>query len=1237
MSNLQTSGLYVKTTVNDVFLPDAPFPPSYLPASNFQVTSDLTHCTIPWYVATDAFSAFELSGGVSGTLVGSLNGIQGAQTANDINSQMGVFATFGNNIGPRFGYCISDKFKQHVYVRFDITNDPLRGAVILLYYGIELLENGSFNRIYVKEGEVQSYNVIKGEKILSLGITKTTPPPKGITVGGTISVSNSAGKSISLKVNSIKDNWDIVVSSSSNAVPETGDYYSLNETWCIEDPYLLTGYWKGTENQVSTSSSNPTSGLNLYVTEQNSPYEESYITGVYIWKSKTNSVSTTTTTLIQPIQGTNMADTTDATWAFYGYGNSKQYSDTYANDVRYKETTLVSNVASASISSNVNSSVITRTIATDIDLNALLSSKPPTEYLRLELGRGGYYTRNNWHAPCLKGSYLKINDSKFKIMEHVESDIVDVAMTSVDGKKISLNNSTKYSLLNQWAWTITENYYELPTGQRKGIMEGQVTSVSGKVVVINIQNDPLITTGTKGGLSLKTRYQTDISLGSNLKKLFSKNDNWRLLDSGSDSEYFIDTITYDKPASDGSYNINVTLKDISTITVGKTVWFAFGSTYDTLQGKQNYFKKNGYLFDLTVKGGNSGNVIGKLFIVSDVLCIDGSYISNYYKTNVVGNNVRVGVCDGLEFGIEANGSALNRMGAYMFIKAAIFGRGIASLFHTLRNEGWVTYQDAETGNLNTRRGVLDFKELPTKSEVAIGKPVSIANATVSGSQIMLDGLKERLRRLTIKLPTSDKKGPSIMFGIGDSKSPYGFLISGDGLVDLLTLEYQGVGEGDINSSTYVDSSNLPVSPVYIYDKGPIQFVDYIDVDMGIDTGSSIYVKDTKTQNPVSISEASAQYINNNQVLQSNGLFDIIREPDGEVFLIYGQTTSGFKFVNGQINNSSTNNSTWTNSGAIYIIGSPNDSHFWGTPTAMKYGEVNSSGIVNENQYQYPIMLLNSVDYLSSIYNPISSSLSIFVNAESNGSKYVGCFTVAISSLINNIGLCADENYNASSPSESPLKFYYRPQLLDKSFISDTSKSWIDSSSDIITSSFDYAKVKKPSPQDSYVRVLGTGDTNSQISRNGDFSMISTSVLPDGTYMLLYNDITGVKAIFSTSQGQFWIDSNIIMARNANSGVALGDCLFYITSDGIMVKQTPVTYFLSAMKKEGNQASTQEKQIQELFDTATTTLISGAIDIQRLSGYITSENYYRLFYYDQNDRLNCIGSSNGRVWGAIDNF
>jgi len=1257
--------IFVRSSVDSVQLADAPFPPDYIPSSGFWLRGIINNCVIPWLNTFDSLTTFLVAGGSSGTVLGSVSGLSAVGSTFGVSVANQTFGIGRSAPAPEMGFCIGDLFKQHVYTRMDIQNN--QGFVIATNVMVELLQNSRLKRIYINQGEVLGYRRSGGENLLTLDIYQNDPPM--FSAGGEqLKITTENGISYTVNVLEIKSNWEVSISDPGDNVPKNGDFYQLNTTWCIEDPFLLSGNWFGSENDSwATSNKDANSGLGLFITSHISPYEEGRFLGVYIWKeySKITTTTTTTTTLASstttpttttpttttPTTTTPTTTTTTTTpvvtlpqqpsynvtmqnsgvygWAFLDLGND-EYSDIYPDDKRYVEVIL-----DRPDEDGATVKYDQRDEASVQDYDELLWNES-TEYIRVEISSGGYRTRHNWYAPILKGSYLKCDNKYYKILNHVEANIIDVAIKAVDG--ITIFNplmSQNYSIVNQYGWMISEHYDGYVDGSHEGVFKGEIESVVYDTTTdetsfnLNVYKDSYVSWAINNAFTppdidnnLISRYRDthQHAIGEPLKD-YLKYQDWIFVTDNGNEKYLISNIVFteSQPSTFGeSYVVSVgVVGNISSFS-GKDGYVIFDNDFET---KGSFSKESGYSYSATVSAG-ADKLSG--FVSSDTLCLDGEYRSNPYVLNV-SENSRIGYCEGLYFGIDANGSAQSQIGELLLITTPFVSGGTTSLFHALREEDWIFYKDSVTGKMTIRRGSLDFKEYPMKTEISIGQSNLTENATVSSSSVVtLNTNEDRLKRLLIKVPsmvTGEK--PELLFGIGSKDSVHGFIVEGDGVVDLQMLRRQGVVRNELPSSTYQDSSGNFISPVYIYKRDGYQNLDDLIVDVGMDTDNGpIFINNGR------VHSVKAQYVNSNQTIDVEGVIDAHQLIDGEIIIFYNKLNSAFSITHGMyefLNNSSDNGTEWSNRNSIMCSGTFDNFFEWGTPFRKSFQ--------NEDD-QYPMMILNSVEYLCSLYNPLSNEMAIFSRCFDGNSDYVGCFIVSVLSFLYKKQKCISEN-------SAELDFLWRSPLLTDAFITDKNKSWT-SSSNIINDGYSF--VESPViKEDEFYRILGPSVTNSQCVYIGEVGTPSVSILSDGTYVFFYDTADGIKALYSNDDGRRWVGSDLVYARNARSGMLIGSYLLYIAEYGIEFKRTNEAVFSSgkiiSMKKgEGESVGFLEGNMQNDLDRIDHFLIgSGQIEYQRLSGYLTLEGFLKVFYYNNSNILVCMESFDTYIWSFADNF
>ena len=1225
--------VYAKTTVKDqetditIQLPDARFPPQYTPSNSFWLRSIIDNCLIYWINTLDLYSAFLVAGGGGQTLQSSLGGVAVVSDLLKVKDSQ-IFGIGSSAPAPQMGYCLGKVFKQHVYTTLTIINNRGFQPYATDIY-IQLLQNYKFKRIYVNQGQVVRYKYINAQHLLTLDIDQSTA---NVTIppSTTIKIIKKDGTLITLNINGIKDNWDLIIGDPGEFSIDPGDFYIMSKFWCIEDPFLLSGWWKGPENGWAVQNGRNVSGNNLYVTSHISPYEKGEFNGVYIWKkivdTETTSTTTTTTTLAPsgtatsisttPQAGTSMLDSEGYEWAFYWFGND---SKIYPSKNRFKET--MEDIPED------NGSIIqfeTRGTATAKDYTAWKESKD-NSFIRVELDIGKYQSRHNWHAPCLVGSYLVSAGKYFRIVGHVEANVVDVEKTSVDGVVFDPATSKTYSIINQYGWFINE-HYDGYTGQKyQSVFKGTIASYTtpkNTKLKFNIGKDsPVLwyidTSYTPPDITnnFKDRYRkTHDHTSSEPNKMYKKYQDWKFVTDNGNTQNDIVNVTFinGEPKDNGEeYSISIELQGTVDLDVGSNGYITFDTSYQTIGP---FSKESGYSYTASVGGGASSKSLN-IFIVSDKLCLDGEYFSNPYAIDIpIGT--RIGCCGGYGFGLDANGSAQDPNGLFLLISTLRSARGIASLFHALRQEDWVVYTDVVTKKITARRGSLDFKEYPMKSEIVIGQ-LPPSEDVAGGSIISLNTSKERLRRLIVEVPDyANGQNPSIMFGIGSADNVYGFRVSGDGIVDLQTYRRQGVV---VQPSANKDSFGNTISPVYLYKRSGYQNLKYMEVDMGVNTSenSKIYVKNG------TVSSAKAFYTDENRTIESD-IYDVVRCADGEIFLIYSKKIGAFT-VNGKLNNSGDN--AWVNKNVIMILGTFNDTFVWKCP---------HSANLNDNKYNYPIMVMNAVDYLGTIYNYLNNTLAIFARCYNQYNKsYVGCYVFSISNIIHdNIYECTSVDTNSQDPN-----FLWRPPLIEDSKINDKNYFWTQSQQ-IIDDGFSYDPEESKFANDNFYRAVGSGCS---FVYTGEVGIPSFSIIQDGSYMMLYDTDVGVKAVYSNDCGSTWAGSDVVYAKNANSAVVIGHNLFYITEAGIAIKKLQEADYssdrtIAYMNKEGKTTEEIEIKIQKQFDETKHYLIgSGVISSQRLSGYISHEGITKIFFYNSDGLLMAMESNDTDKWKVSDNF
>ena len=111
------------TTLQRVQILDAYFPPEYTPANAYWLRSLINNTIIPWNNAGDLLSNFELAGGAESNLLGAAGGLTYIAGQQYFQSKIWGLGYDKQDLNaPQMGYCIGDRFKQQVFVQFDVIN-----------------------------------------------------------------------------------------------------------------------------------------------------------------------------------------------------------------------------------------------------------------------------------------------------------------------------------------------------------------------------------------------------------------------------------------------------------------------------------------------------------------------------------------------------------------------------------------------------------------------------------------------------------------------------------------------------------------------------------------------------------------------------------------------------------------------------------------------------------------------------------------------------------------------------------------------------------------------------------------------------------------------------------------------------------------------------------------------------------------------------------------------------------
>jgi hypothetical protein len=1229
--NLKPSGWkkwkHVRTFLPNAIrgVPYAPFPPSYLPASKFWVQGIAIHCDSlipPWSGFLDAYGSFSMGGGLSGTLMGALNGID------VVNKLMGqptsISWRLGGNPPPTCGYCIGDLYKENVYFYLDV----VRAAPSLLTSTMysDVFHRCRLKRIYVHHGEVRTYiqksgDITEGNLLLDIDSQISNTAIDILPVSGTIKITKKATVAkdgtlsippiITLTIIAVKSNFSFDVSSDTPTIfPEAGDFYEFEKPLCIEDPLLISGIWLGKESEVNGITA--TSGFDAHITSYNSPYESVQCSGLYVFKNTVGNVVSISVTA--PLTTSDNGE-----WYWKTKGKT---SDVFLDDpYRYKEiyTASNSNTSSTTTTTLIEGTTLIVTEvekfkeATEADIGTYFSL-PTSQYVRIEIDKAGYASRQNWHSPILKREWVKQGGKYFKILNQPSGNVIDVSLKDVT-EMFDFDVDGAMSIFNQYSWMITEHYM---FDESRGIFEGTISSaVYDKAtdittVTINPKTSSL-GTFAKGNQMYNPPYLNNVNsffnrytlnatssvISPSMVVLYTKYDKWKFI--YNNNEYAIDKFNIASPfptENTSPYTINLTCYGNVSGNI-KTGYVSFGERYKKFINLSN---SGSLLYDVTEGIDQNDN---------PAICLDADWISSPIVLDVPKETI-VGVCGGRYFGMpHTKDFVTSENGEDLFVTTPYGAIGLGSLYCKMVQEDNVVFNDPYTNKLTIRHAALGFKDYPQKSEVVMGTgEKKLLNGT---STLTLDSLKERVKSISFKAETADNK--NIMFGIKNTNNIYGVVNSGKGDVDLQTLRIQGICSNSVSSTTisandYIYENRI-ASPVYVPCRScNINYKTYDTVDIGIPTTDSPII-------PIGggISDVTIEYIKENQTIENNGLSDMFLTYCGEKIIIYGAYVPPFS-VDGVEYNSG--NNKWYTSNGVFIVGSGSHGLRWECPSFMNplpnikpdaYPDIEATDI------KYPLLVLPDCDYMGGILDPSTQLLSIFIRSYKDGKEYIGCLQVAYNSLPYKL-----KKGNLIDTDKKISDFLVRPLFID-----------MNNSAGMVT---DTGVI------DNYTRIIGVGGTNALIPISDAINVISPFIMQDGTVGLLYDSNMGINLLYSRG-GNYWRSTPYILSRNSHSPLYIEDGLIaYITPLGIEVKLNIDNLLYATMAhgdSEGISASDSEA-LQRAIDSNPKVLIgSGQLDAQRLTGYKTIEGIYKIFFYDQNNDLSCMESPNMMKWNVAANF
>jgi len=1214
---------YPKIIRNEYRTASAPFPSTYLPARAFLAETFASHCLLPtpWTYKEDPIDAFALAGGTNNLILA----LEGLRAFNNVlnDPQEGTWGIGGSQIGiPTVGFCMGDSYKEHTYFRYTATK--IGFGEMLGTACMDVFQRSRLKRLYVMEGMVVRFvanpnpielaptdsDLANPQFVLTLDFEGVVP--EGIsTSGGVITVHKKGGQTISLTIKKILPNWEVVVTKQSSVKeePSSGDFYKIESPWGVDDPYMMSGFFNKPESFGEYS---------LPSTTHNLPYAEVKFVGAYVYREKVGHK------VISAAAGSPFVETDTKEWAWIYYTGQESYI--YKEDPDRYFTVETSQAADPDFAGNyVNPTLKTFTIAELGDL-ATWKGLSGVNYVRMEIDRGGDSRRQNWHSPILTKCFLKQNGKYFAILGQPDGNVIDVSLKDVTGTTDLLTDAgTPSKILNQYAWMINEHYTQC--GGESGFLEGNVKSATynatTNTTTLLFENDKN-SVGTITGNTTSTpdlspnsfynRFIKEFSDTAGLKKMWNKFQYWRVFDSNHQNSYEVIPSSVKITPMNPTTTTGIT--KVSVIVSGdasknKKVGFYFDEPYARLGPTLLP------VFTYTMTQGASDN---KLL---STICVEMDYRTAIMSMTLPTGTI-IGSTGGTWWGMGSRGliSVMSENNIDLFVTVPDGGKTVSSFFHYTRQQDWIFFQDVDTNRITIRTGNLNFTETPIREEVIIGLPDS--SGTAGGFPITFDSSKERVKSITMKLPkgdsgvglTDDFNPSALTFQVGSSSDYFGFRSTGSGVFNFVALNDNGFGPGTVDYSKYKANGNF-ISPVYIYKNRSedVSFFENDTLELGIGTKDKLYVKNGSPTN------IGITYVKDRQTLQYVPVFDAHHVGDGEIMLLYSKETG--KFIS---EGKDYDPSKWPTTSSLYVVGTADNAFTWGTPLAKIlnfYGDTN---------YQYPTMVLNSCQYLTSYYNDASGRFVIFLKCyqENTNAEFIGCLTLSRLTLSDDLAICNGDPDNTGKD----LNFWIRKLKIPAATLTDTSKTYAPIET-LLPSTTDTTNIT-----DTFIRIIGPEGTNCQITADiSEIGNISCTMLDQGTSLVLYSSGDGIMMLSSHNLSN-WGRSKIILAKNGNSPLFFGENLYYIAPEGITMKSNILynTYQASWITDNAGFSSTDIESIQEEFDEANTTLIgSGVIDSQRMAGHRSHSGIHKIMYYNSDNILCCLESDNTITWKMANNF
>lgn len=1190
-----------------ISVPYSNIPSDLLPSSESQYAAETSTCSLraPWGGFQDPYSEFIRGGGFTGTVIGAIGGL--ANISQLFSQRTTAHYGLGREYtGPQFGYCVGTIFKEKVYTEVHAIN--VLNAQFLGSSSEDLIFRSKFERFYLHHGIIKIFTTVdiansKFKIIIDTKAETTSVDEIDFsTINDTITLyKRTDGSSLVFSIDKVKGvNGGIEIDVTFNGAKDTSivfsssDFFVLSKSWFIQDPYLLDGLM----NNI-TIESLPTGSQEFFRTDQNTSLSEGSVTGVYI-RRKNNAAPGDPIDpgdIDMPSPDSDISLDSSFLWRFYPITSGVNSSEIFKNNDRYLFTQL----------SGYDKELIP--VAVDTDYSDLISNDE-VSYLKIEISHGGRSTRTNFHDNGLIGGFLIQNNNYFEILGQEGGHIIDVSIFDISKKiKLDPKSNANYILPNEFGWKAVEWYM---TDLKRKFLEGEIVSINSLTneIVVKVIGESTATTfgqlywnkGLRDSISFFERfineYQNDIN--SSPRRLYSKFKGWYTHGTKGNSYPVVDVTIPSSRVSGEQYLASIQFDELPEE-------FSIGDTVFTLFDKSPIKKVRSFNGIYSMQVSEIKSPIGTF---NNQICLNGFWLSPRFNETIP-SGTKFGLCGGRYWGL-GDGATKNE-NAIVFMRTKDQGFfGLSSLYHNLTSENFLLFYDFERKTMSIRRGSLSFVEYPKKYEVSIGLPSSFSVSSVSSSgnsEITLDLNQDRVKLLQIETPIGNEV---MLFSLGSIDEYYGTTILGNGKMNLIGFR----------TSNIIEDPNLflhngeKVSPIYKYMMGKECQQKFLEIPIGIATEEGPII----ISNPhigVSINSAKVHYVNNNQIIDNASFFDIHKIND-ELMILMGRKFSGFTVNNPDNPTTIVSNSgstAWSTRKGVFIIGSKDTGIHWGNPQQF-------SGINLNGSDQFGLLILDNVNYLSSIYNNMAREILIFFTSEIDGQIYLGCFII-------NVFYLNYENFFCY-PEGDALEFLWRPPALSGSSYNPNP----------VEDNFIFDN-KKYVFGDSFFVIASANQTttNSQVELTNveNFEIISSNILSDNIITIFYDSSDGVQMLFSKSSGMSWEKSEIILAKDAKGAIYGNRSLIYITSYGIEAKFVSEELLNLAMQAiEGSEATFIESIQKRFDDQSKTSLNTGPVQLQKLSGHLDDTNIFHVFYYDEDGRI-CSSQGTPKSWRVNDNF